>query len=297
MARVAKIIDGKKIAAAITEEIAREVQALAAKGIVPGLATVLVGDDPASHVYVRTKRQRCLEIGIASFDHNLPADCSEKKLLNLVAKLNTDPKVHGILVQLPLPNQIDEHKVLNAMDPDKDVDGFHPMNVGRLLVGDVGFSPCTPKGCQELLVRSGYSPEGKHVVIVGRSNIVGKPLAALLMQKKDGANATVTVCHSRTKNLAALTQQADILVAAIGSAEFIKSRMVREGAVVIDVGTNRVTDSSKKSGYRLTGDVDFKNVSKKARAITPVPGGVGPMTITMLLKNTVLSAKRRAGMA
>jgi methylenetetrahydrofolate dehydrogenase (NADP+) / methenyltetrahydrofolate cyclohydrolase len=297
MARVAKIIDGKKIAAAIAEEIAREVQALAAKGIVPGLATVLVGDDPASHVYVRTKRQRCLEIGIASFDHNLPADCSEKKLLNLVAKLNTDPKVHGILVQLPLPNQIDEHKVLNAMDPDKDVDGFHPMNVGRLLVGDVGFSPCTPKGCQELLVRSGYSPEGKHVVIVGRSNIVGKPLAALLMQKKDGANATVTVCHSRTKNLAALTQQADILVAAIGSAEFIKSRMVREGAVVIDVGTNRVTDSSKKSGYRLTGDVDFKNVSKKARAITPVPGGVGPMTITMLLKNTVLSAKRRAGMA
>jgi methylenetetrahydrofolate dehydrogenase (NADP+) / methenyltetrahydrofolate cyclohydrolase len=294
---VAKIIDGKKIAAAIAEEIAREVQALAAKGIVPGLATVLVGDDPASHVYVRTKRQRCLEIGIASFDHNLPADCSEKKLLNLVAKLNTDPKVHGILVQLPLPNQIDEHKVLNAMDPDKDVDGFHPMNVGRLLVGDVGFSPCTPKGCQELLVRSGYSPEGKHVVIVGRSNIVGKPLAALLMQKKDGANATVTVCHSRTKNLAALTQQADILVAAIGSAEFIKSRMVREGAVVIDVGTNRVTDSSKKSGYRLTGDVDFKNVSKKARAITPVPGGVGPMTITMLLKNTVLSAKRRAGMA
>jgi methylenetetrahydrofolate dehydrogenase (NADP+)/methenyltetrahydrofolate cyclohydrolase len=270
---------------------------LALRKVFPGLATVLVGDDPASHVYVRSKRQRCEELGIASFHHELPADVTEKRLLHLVEKLNADPKVHGILVQLPLPKHINENKILNAMNPEKDVDGFHPVNVGRLLVGDEGFAPCTPKGCQELLLRSGCSPEGKHVVIVGRSNIVGKPLAALLMQKKTGANATVTVCHSRTKNLAALTQQADILVAAIGVPEFIKSRMVREGAVVIDVGTNRVADATKKSGHRLTGDVDFKNVSKKARAITPVPGGVGPMTITMLMKNTVISAKRHHGLA
>lgn len=295
MAREAKLIDGKQIAAAILAEIAAEVAGLTKRKIVPGLATVLVGNDPASHVYVRSKRQRCADLGIASFHHELPGDVSEKKLLNLVGKLNEDPKVHGILVQLPLPKHIDENKVLNAINPDKDVDGFHPMNVGRLLVGDEGFAPCTPKGCQELMLRSGNSPEGKHVVIVGRSNIVGKPLAALLMQKKEGANATVTVCHSRTKNLAALTQQADILVAAIGSPEFVKSRMVREGAVVIDVGTNRVPDASTKSGYRLTGDVDFKNVRKKAKAITPVPGGVGPMTITMLMKNTVISARRHAG--
>ena len=275
MTRQAKIIDGKKIAADILAEVAAEVKALALRKVFPGLATVLVGDDPASHVYVRSKRQRCEELGIASFHHELPADVTEKRLLNLVEKLNADPKVHGILVQLPLPKHIDENKILNAMNPEKDVDGFHPVNVGRLLVGDEGFAPCTPKGCQELLMRSGYSPEGKHVVIVGRSNIVGKPLAALLMQKKPGANATVTVCHSRTKNLAALTRQADILVAAIGVPEFIKSRMVREGAVVIDVGTNRVADATKKSGHRLTGDVDFKNVSKKVRAITPVPGGVG----------------------
>lgn len=292
MAREAKIIDGKKIAAAILEEIREEVATLASKRIVPGLATVLVGDDPASHVYVRSKRQRCRELGIESFHHELPGDVSERKLLNLVHKLNHDTAVHGILVQLPLPKHIDENKVLNAIDPDKDVDGFHPVNVGRLLVGDEGFAPCTPKGCQELLLRSGNSPEGKHVVIVGRSNIVGKPLAALLMQKKPGANATVTVCHSRTKNLAALTQQADILVAAIGSAEFVKSRMIRDGAVVIDVGTNRVPDATTKSGYRLTGDVDFKNARKKAKAITPVPGGVGPMTITMLMRNTVISAQR-----
>ena len=295
MTRQAKIIDGKKIAADILAEVAAEVKALALRKVFPGLATVLVGDDPASHVYVRSKRQRCEELGIASFHHELPADVTEKRLLNLVEKLNADPKVHGILVQLPLPKHIDENKILNAMNPEKDVDGFHPVNVGRLLVGDEGFAPCTPKGCQELLMRSGYSPEGKHVVIVGRSNIVGKPLAALLMQKKPGANATVTVCHSRTKNLAALTRQADILVAAIGVSEFIKSRMVREGAVVIDVGTNRVADATKKSGHRLTGDVDFKNVSKKVRAITPVPGGVGPMTITMLMRNTVISAKRHHG--
>ena len=295
MTRQAKIIDGKKIAADILAEVAAEVKALALRKVFPGLATVLVGDDPASHVYVRSKRQRCEELGIASFHHELAADVTEKRLLNLVEKLNADPKVHGILVQLPLPKHIDENKILNAMNPEKDVDGFHPVNVGRLLVGDEGFAPCTPKGCQELLMRSGYSPEGKHVVIVGRSNIVGKPLAALLMQKKPGANATVTVCHSRTKNLAALTRQADILVAAIGVPEFIKSRMVREGAVVIDVGTNRVADATKKSGHRLTGDVDFKNVSKKVRAITPVPGGVGPMTITMLMRNTVISAKRHHG--
>ena len=289
---MAKLIDGKKIATEIREEIARAVQALRKRRIVPGLAVVLVGNDPASQIYVRMKKRTCGELGIASFDHDLPKNCSEKRLLQLIDKLNTDPTVHGILVQLPLPPQISETKVLNAIDPAKDVDGFHPVNVGKLLNGEATLLPCTPHGCQELLLRSGYDPAGKHVVILGRSNLVGKPMAAILMQKAKGANATVTVCHSRTKKLAAITKQADILIAAIGSPNFVTSRMVKEGVVVIDVGTNRIPDKTKKSGYRLVGDVDFKNVSKKARAITPVPGGVGPMTITMLMQNTVEAAKR-----
>ena len=293
MKKPARIIDGNLIAAKIRAELKLEVEALAARGIVPGLAVVLIGEHAASQVYVRRKKQACAEMGVASFSHELPADTSEKKLLNLIDKLNANPKVHGILVQLPLPKQINEQRVLRAVAPDKDVDGFHPINVGKLLNGEKVFVPCTPAGCQELLLRYGYDPAGKHVVIVGRSNIVGKPLAALLMQKARGGNATVTVCHSRTRNLAAITQQADILIAAIGVPKFVKARMVREGVVVIDVGVNRIEDPSTKSGTRLVGDVDFAAVSKKAKAITPVPGGVGPMTITMLLKNTVEAAKAR----
>ncbi|HPC15239.1 MAG TPA: bifunctional methylenetetrahydrofolate dehydrogenase/methenyltetrahydrofolate cyclohydrolase FolD [Candidatus Hydrogenedentes bacterium] len=292
MAKRAYIIDGGAIAAELRAEMKAEVAALAKRRIVPGLAVVLVGENPASQVYVRMKKKACAEVGIQSFSHELPAECSEKRLLNLITKLNADPRVHGILVQLPLPKQIAEAKVIAAMDPEKDVDGFHPVNVGRMLSGDPGFLPCTPAGCQALLVRSGFDPSGKHVVIVGRSNIVGKPLAAILMQKAAGANATVTVCHSRTRDLPAITRMADILVAAIGVPEFVKADMIRRGAVVIDVGVNRVDDSSAPKGYRLVGDVDFPAVSKKAAAITPVPGGVGPMTIAMLLKNTVESARR-----
>jgi len=289
---MAKVIDGKKIAAEIRTEIAGEVKALKRRKITPGLAVVLVGDNPASQVYVRMKKKACADLGIASFDHPLPKNCSEKRLLTLIAKLNADPKVDGILIQLPLPKQISEPRVLNAVSPEKDVDGFHPVNVGKLLNGEETFLPCTPWGCQELLVRSGYDPAGKHVVIIGRSNIVGKPMAAILMQKAAGANATVTVCHSRTKNLSKIVQQADIIVAAIGVANFVKARMVKKGVVVIDVGQNRVDDKTRKSGFRMVGDVDYASVSKKARAITPVPGGVGPMTITMLMKNTLESARR-----
>jgi methylenetetrahydrofolate dehydrogenase (NADP+)/methenyltetrahydrofolate cyclohydrolase len=246
-------------------------------------------------VYVRSKRKTCEELGINSYAFDLPKTCTQRKLLNLIEKLNKDPKVHGILVQMPLPKQIDEQAVLNALHPDKDVDGFHPVNVGKLLNGEECFVSCTPAGCQQLLLRSRIDPSGKHVVILGRSNIVGKPIAALLMQKGDGANATVTVCHSRTKNLAALTRQADIIIAAIGIPEFVKANMVKDKAVVIDVGINRIPDATKKSGFRLVGDVDFAGVSKKARAITPVPGGVGPMTIVMLMRNTVEAAKRSKG--
>jgi len=295
MAKTARIIDGKKISAEVREEVRAEVAKLAKKKIVPGLAVVLVGNDPASEVYVRNKHRTCEELGITSYVHKLPENSTEKRVLNLVRKLNEDPDVNGILVQSPLPKQIDENKVINEILPEKDVDGFHPVNVGKNLIGEDCFLPCTPHGVKLMLNRSGYSPEGKHVVIVGRSNIVGKPLAAMLVQKAEGANATVTICHSRTKNLAKITQQADILVAAIGSAEFIKPRMVRDGAVVIDVGMNRVEDASKKSGFRLTGDVAFNGVSKKAKAITPVPGGVGPMTIAMLMMNTVRAAKVHHG--
>ena len=293
MPKTARTIDGNKIAAEIRAELKQHVAALAQRGVVPGLAVVLVGDNPASEVYVRMKKKACAEIGVASFSHELPKTCPEQQLLELIEKLNADARVHGILVQLPLPRQINEQKVLRAIYPEKDVDGFHPINVGKMLSGEKCFLPCTPHGCQVMLLRAGYDPAGKHVVIVGRSNIVGKPLAAILMQKAPGANATVTVCHSRTRNLAAITRQADILIAAMGVPNFIKARMVKPGAVVIDVGVNRVDDPTAKSGYRLVGDVDFKAVSKKAKAISPVPGGVGPMTIAMLLKNTIEAAQAR----
>ncbi|MBX3176607.1 MAG: bifunctional methylenetetrahydrofolate dehydrogenase/methenyltetrahydrofolate cyclohydrolase FolD [Candidatus Hydrogenedentes bacterium] len=292
--RKPKIISGKELSEEIRAELKVDVEAIARAGVRPGLAVVLVGEDPASQVYVGSKRRTCEELGINSYSHDLPANCTEKRLLGLIEKLNADPDVHGILVQMPLPKHIDEKKVINAINPDKDVDGFHPVNVGKLLIGEPAFVSCTPAGCIEMLLRSGYDPAGKHVVVLGRSNIVGKPVAALLMQKAAGGNATVTVCHSRTKNLASITKQADILIAAIGIPQFVKARMVKDGVIVIDVGINRIPDKTKKSGTRLVGDVDFKGVSKKARAITPVPGGVGLMTVTMLMKNTVEAARRVA---
>jgi methylenetetrahydrofolate dehydrogenase (NADP+)/methenyltetrahydrofolate cyclohydrolase len=288
---VAKIISGKEIAKSIREELKTKVDELKAKGVTPGLAVVLVGEDPASQVYVSAKGKACDKLGIYSDTIKLPAETSEEELLKLIDKLNADTKIHGILVQLPLPKHINEDNVLMRIDPKKDVDGFHPVNVGRMLIGAECFLPCTPHGVQQLLVRSSNDPEGKHVVIVGRSNIVGKPVAGILMQKKPGANATVTIAHSRTKNLAEITKTADILVAAIGKPEFIKADMVKDGVVVIDVGVNQVGETPE--GKRiLKGDVDFEGVSKKASAITPVPGGVGPMTITMLMMNTVAAAER-----
>ncbi len=294
---VAKVISGPEVAEQIKQELRVKVAELKDRGITPGLAVVLVGEDPASQQYVRNKGKACEELGLYSRTVLLPSDTTEEKLLSVVDELNADPRVHGFLVQLPLPKHIDENKVLVRIDPAKDADGFHPMNVGRMLIGDPLFLPATPHGIQELLVRSGNDPDGKHVVIVGRSNIVGKPVAAILMQKKKGANATVTVCHSRTRDLAALTRMGDIVVAAIGSPRFITADMIRPGAVVIDVGTNRVDDPSAKKGYRWVGDVDFEAVKEKASAITPVPGGVGPMTIVMLMKNTIVSAYRANGLA
>jgi methylenetetrahydrofolate dehydrogenase (NADP+)/methenyltetrahydrofolate cyclohydrolase len=291
----AHIIDGSKIAEDIREELKEKISDLKSEGVTPGLAVVLVGEDPASQVYVRMKGKACEELGLYSETIRLPADYAEEELLKRIDDLNANPKIHGILVQLPLPDQINEAKVLTRISPEKDVDGFHPVNVGRMLIGDPGFLPCTPHGVQELLIRSGHSPEGKHVVVVGRSNIVGKPVAAILMQKKKGANATLTICHSRTKDLPSMTKQGDIIIAAMGVPGFIKADMVKEGAVVIDVGVNRIDDPSAKRGYRLVGDVDFEAVKEKAAAITPVPGGVGPMTIVMLMKNTVLSAEKTLG--
>ena len=291
----ATIIDGKQMAEDIRGEVAVGVKALVGStGVVPGLAAVLVGDDPASAIYVRNKRRACEEAGIFSETFELAATTQEE-LLALVAKLNADERFHGILVQLPLPPQISERTVILALDPDKDVDGLHPLNVGLLLQGEPRFVPATPAGVQEMLVRSGNDPSGKSVVVVGRSNIVGKPLAALLMQKAKGANATVTVCHTGTADIGAVTRQADIVVAAMGRPRAITADMVRDGAVVIDVGINRIDDASRKSGTRLVGDVDFDGVSEKASAISPVPGGVGPMTIAMLLKSTLLAAQRAAG--
>ncbi len=289
----AEVINGTEIAKQIRAEVAEEVALLKSQhNLVPGLAVVLVGDDPASAVYVRNKGRACDEAGIYSESFNLPAETLESELVDLVKKLNADPKFHGILVQLPLPKHIDEKAVLYAVDPNKDVDGLHPLNLGRLMAGDPIFVPCTPAGIQEMLVRTGHDPSGKHVVVCGRSNIVGKPVAMLLLQKMAGANATVSICHTGTADLGAITRQADILIAAAGRPEFITADMVKKGAVVIDVGINRVDDASKKNGYRLTGDVDYGPVSEVASAITPVPGGVGPMTIAMLLKNTLASARR-----
>ena len=288
----AKIIDGKQVAADMRAELKEKVAKLKDKGITPGLAVVLVGEDPASKSYVTAKERACEEIGIYSDDNRLPAETIEDDLLALIDKLNKDPKINGILVQLPLPKHIDEDKVLLAIDPAKDVDGFHPVNVGKMVVGQDAYLPCTPHGVIQLLLRSNVKLEGAEVVVVGRSNIVGKPVANMLIQKAPTGNATVTVCHTRTKNLAEHVKRADIIIAAAGWPNTITADMVKDGAVVIDVGVNRVEDATKKRGYRLAGDVDFEAVKEKASLITPVPGGVGPMTITMLLYNTVQSAEK-----
>lgn len=286
------ILDGKATAKQILSELAADVEALRARGIVPGLAAVLVGDDPASHIYVRNKAKACEKAGIHSEVIRLPAQTREPELLDLVRELNLRPDIHGILVQSPVPGDIDEFKVNVTVSVEKDVDGFHPDNVGRVLLGRPGFVPCTPAGVLELLKRYDIDPAGAEVVIAGRGNIVGKPLGALLIQKAAGANATVTVCHSRTRDLAAHCRRADIVVAAMGQPELITGDMIREGAVVVDVGVNRVEDPGTEKGYRVTGDVHFESVAPRCRAITPVPGGVGPMTIAMLLRNTVASAGR-----
>ncbi len=287
----ARIIDGKAIAATIRAEIAQEVAALKAEtGRVPGLATVLVGQRKDSQSYVRMKKKACAEVGITSFSNDLPADVSQQDLLNVVRSLNDNPDVHGILVQLPLPAHIDDEEILGAVSLEKDVDGFHPLNIGRLSMKrrEPLFVPCTPRGCIELLDRSGVEIEGKHAVVLGRSNIVGLPVSMLLLHR----NATLTICHSRTRNLPEIVRSADILIAAVGRAEMVKGDWVKPGAVVIDVGVNAVEDLGTEKGYRLVGDVAFDQVAEHAAAITPVPGGVGPMTIAMLLRNTVDSAKR-----
>ena len=282
---MAQIIDGKKISAAVKVEVAAGVAALKERGIETGLAVVLVGDDPASRVYVNNKKKACALCGIRSFEYTLPAETKEEELLALVGKLNADPAVNGILVQLPLPPQIDEQKVIAAIAPEKDVDAFTEGNVGRIMIGDYHFLPCTPAGCMTLIDSTGVSVDGKNCVVVGRSNIVGKPMAMLLLHR----NGTVTICHSHTKNLAEICSQADILVSAVGKAGFITAPMVKEGAVVIDVGMNRNAEG------KLCGDVDFEAVEKKAGFITPVPGGVGPMTIAMLMRNTLTAAKLQNG--
>ena len=288
----AKILDGQALAKEILGEVAAGVAEMKQRhGVTPGLAAVLTGDDPASAIYVRNKRRACEEVGMFSDTLLLPADATNEQVLKCIQELNDDPRFHGILVQLPLPSQIDERLIIESMDPNKDVDGLHPFNVGKLVQGRPDFVPGTPAGIQQILLRNGHDPAGANVVICGRSDIVGKPLALLLMQRADGANATVTVCHTRTKNLAEITRRADILVAAMGHPKAITADMVKEGVVVIDVGINRVEDASRKRGYRLEGDVDFEAVSEKAAAITPVPGGVGPMTIAMLLVNTLTATR------
>lgn len=290
------VIDGKQMAEDIRGEVALGVRAVKeSTGITPGLAAVLVGNDPASSVYVRNKRRACDEAGMFSETFELPSETTQAHLLQVIGSLNVDPRFHGILVQLPLPSHIEEREVILMINPDKDVDGMHPINSGRLLEGNPRFLPATPAGVQQMLVRTGNDPTGKHVVVLGRSNIVGKPLAALLMQKASGANATVTVCHTGTDDIGTFSRQADIVVAAIGRPRALTSDMVKEGAVVIDVGINRVEDATKKSGYRLVGDVDYEAVADKASAITPVPGGVGPMTIAMLLTNTLRAARFASG--
>lgn len=288
----AKILSGTDLAAEIRAEVADGVVEMHEKhGVTPGLAVVLVGDDPASAVYVNNKRRACEQAGLFSDAAYLPSTAAEDEILATVHRFNEDPRVHGILVQLPLPGGINHHRVIEAINPNKDVDGIHPYNLGKLLQGRPDFAPCTPSGIVELLMRNGHDPEGANVAICGRSEIVGKPLAALLMQRTRGGNATVTVCHTRTRDLPGVTRSADIVVAAMGQPAAITADMVKEGAVVIDVGINRVADPSARRGYRLVGDVEFEGVSRKAAAITPVPGGVGPMTIAMLLRNTLAAAR------
>jgi len=289
----ATIIDGTAIGKAIRAELKAEVAAMRTRGVVPGLTVVLVGEDPASQVYVRMKGKAADELGMKSDTIRLPADTPEPELLALLDRLNADRAVHGILVQLPLPKHMDASKVLLRMRPEKDVDGFHPVNVGKLVIGDhSGFRPCTPAGVQELLIRSGADPGGKHVVVVGRSLIVGRPVANILMQKEQGANATVTVAHTGTRDLGSITRQGEILVVAAGRPEVITGAMIRPGAVVIDVGVNRVDDPKAEKGYRLVGDVKFSEAKEVASQITPVPGGVGPMTIALLMRNTVQAARQ-----
>jgi methylenetetrahydrofolate dehydrogenase (NADP+)/methenyltetrahydrofolate cyclohydrolase len=290
---MAQLIDGRAIAQKVYVELRREIAALKSRGITPGLAVVLVGDNPASRTYVRSKDKMSRELGLYSRKLELPASITQTELLAHVEELNQDPAIHAILVQSPPPPQIDEAIIVRALDPRKDVDGFHPENVAKLALGDPsGFVPCTPLGVQRLLVESNVEIAGAHVAILGRSMIVGKPLALLLMQKRSGADATVTVVHSRSRNLAEITRSADILIAAIGQPRFVKSEHVREGAVVVDVGINRVDDATSERGYRLVGDVDFDEVAGKVSAITPVPGGVGPMTIAMLMANTVKACRQ-----
>ena len=286
-------IDGAAVAAKVLEETKQRVDALRQRGIQPGLAVVLVGNDPASRAYVRSKDRKAAELGLHSVKEELPADTTQEELLALVEKLNADPAIHGILVQSPPPPQIDEAAIVRAIDPRKDVDGFHPVNVAKLALEDpTGFVPCTPLGCIRLLLDYGIETAGKNAVVVGRSMIVGKPMALLLMKRGPGGDATVTVAHSRTKNLAAVTRAADIVVAAIGRPHFLGADHIREGAVVIDVGINRIDDPSNPKGYRLVGDVDYDAVAERCAAITPVPGGVGPMTIAMLMSNCVTAAER-----
>jgi methylenetetrahydrofolate dehydrogenase (NADP+)/methenyltetrahydrofolate cyclohydrolase len=294
----ADLIDGATVARAVRAGVAETAASLVARGVRPGLAVVLVGDDPASAVYVRAKGKASEEAGMHSITVRLPATATEAELLRHVDQLNADPSIHGILVQMPLPKHISAEVVIRRVRPEKDVDGFHPVNVGKLLNGDTdGFAPCTPAGVQELLVRSGVETKGAECVIVGRSAIVGKPMASLMMQDRPGANATVTVCHSRTEDLAGHTKRADILIVAAGRPKFVTGPMIKPGAVVIDVGINRVDDARAKQGYIIVGDVDFASAREVARLITPVPGGVGPMTIAMLLKNTVRAAQLSAGLA
>jgi len=282
-----ELIDGKKVAAEIKEELKQAVAELIKNGKnVPGLVTILVGNNSASESYVRSKAKSCLEIGMRSKIEKLSADTSEAELLTLIEKYNKDKAYHGILVQLPVPKHINEDKIIDAISPQKDVDGFHPISVGNLVIGKDTFAPCTPAGIQELLIRYRIETKGRHVVVMGRSNLVGKPIANIMLQKKEGANAVVTICHSAAKNLAQYTLQADILIAAIGSPNFVKAGMIKDGVVVIDVGINRIEDTTKPKGYRIVGDVDFENVAPKSSYITPVPGGVGLMTVAMLLKNT-----------
>ncbi len=290
---MAKIIDGKSIAEEVKTRLIGDIDSLINKGITPHLSVLLVGDNPASHVYVAMKEKSCIKLGISSEVRRLDKDVSQEEIIKNIEELNNNKDVNGILVQLPLPKHVKENEVLIKIDPKKDVDGLHPENFGRLLAGNPEFIPCTPAGILEILEHENIDPEGKHAVIVGRSNIVGKPLAALLMRKAKGGNATVTICHTRTKNPDFFTKNADILIAAMGVPEKITGEMVKEDAIVIDVGVNRVDDPTAKKGYRLVGDVHFESVEKKVKAITPVPGGVGPLTIAMLLKNTVLAAKKQ----